>query len=73
MKPASTVRACWVRTNRGEHLMRTKPATTNSSEQLATAGSMIARHGLDKAERLARRFVVETTEWQAREFWVGAG
>ncbi len=50
--------------------MHMTPAATNSSEQL-TAGSMIARHGLDKAERLAERFAVQATQKQAREFWIG--
>jgi hypothetical protein len=31
---------------------------------------MVARHGLEKAERLAGRFV-EATQRQAREFWIG--
>jgi len=50
--------------------MRMTPATTNSTEQL-TAGSMIARHGLDKAEQLAVRFAVQATQNRAREFWLG--
>jgi hypothetical protein len=49
--------------------MRMKPATTNSSARL-TAGSMIARHGLEKAQQLAERFAVRAWQKQAREFWV---
>jgi len=50
--------------------MRMTPATTNSSQQL-TAGSLIVRHGVDKAEQLAEHFAVRATQKQAREFWIG--
>jgi hypothetical protein len=50
--------------------MRMKSATIDNSSAQLMARSMIARHGLDKAERLAGRFV-EATQRQAREFWIG--
>jgi hypothetical protein len=47
-----------------------KSATIDNSSAQLTARSMISRHGLDKAERLAGRFV-EDAQRQAREFWIG--
>jgi hypothetical protein len=51
-------------------MMRVKSAIIDNSSAQLTARSMIARHGLDKAQQLAERFAVQAWQKQAREFWV---